>query len=156
MHYHVNENPHMVANHAARAYAQIGIETGVAAASPHRMIMMLYDGALLAIADAQNHLAAQRIADKGQAISRAISIIDVGLKGSLDLERGGKIAGYLEQLYDYMNRRLLMASLRNEAGGLIEVARLLRELRDAWSDIAGRVEASPAPVPVVRLTRAAA
>ena len=156
MHYHVNENAHMVANHAARAYARIGIETGVAAASPHRMIMMLYDGALLAIADAQNHLAAHRIAEKGQAISRAISIIDEGLKSSLDLKRGGKIAGYLEQLYDYMNRRLLMASLRNEAGGLIEVARLLRELREAWSDIAGRVDGPTAPVSVARVPEAAA
>jgi flagellar protein FliS len=134
----------MVAHNAARAYAQIGIETGVAAASPHRMIMMLYDGAILAIADATGHLAAQRIPQKGQAISRAISIIDEGLRSSLDLRRGGKIASDLERLYDYMNRRLLLASVRNEAGGLTEVSGLLRELRDAWAEIADKADVQPA------------
>ena len=134
----------MVAHNAARAYAQIGIETGVAAASPHGMIMMLYDGAILAIAEAKSHLAAQRIPNKGQAISRAISIIDEGLRASLDLRRGGKIASDLEQLYDYMNRRLLFASLRNDAAGLTEVSGLLRELREAWADIAHTVESQSA------------
>ena len=138
----------MLSQNAARAYAKIGLETGVAAASPHRMILMLYDGALLAVSDAQKHVAERRIVQRGQSISRAISIIEEGLKASLDLSRGGEIAVWLDQLYDYMNRRLLGVTLRNEVQGLVEVEGLLRELRGAWSTIAS------VPRPVVAVAQA--
>lgn len=127
----------MFPQRAAQAYAQIGLETGVAASSPHRLILMLYDGALAAIHDAGMHLAQGRIAPKGEAVSKAISIIETGLKGSLDVERGGAIAAQLSDLYDYMSRRLLLSSMRNDAQGFAEVAGLLRELRGAWSGIEG-------------------
>ncbi len=125
----------MHALRAAQAYSKVGLETGVAAANPHRLILMLYDGALRAIGDAASHLAAGRIADKGLAISKAIGIIDEGLKASLDRARGGAMTEQLYELYDYMNRRLLIASLRNERAGLDEVAALLTELRGAWAAI---------------------
>ena len=128
---------------AARAYSQIGVETGVAGASPHNLILMLYDGAKQAISEAAAHLAAGRIAEKGRAMSRAIAIIDEGLKGCLD-PSGGEIAAQLSQLYDYMCRRLLLASLKNERAGLDEVAQLLDELRGAWSKI-DPLAASTAP-----------
>jgi flagellar protein FliS len=128
----------MVPQHAARAYATIGLETGVAAASPHAMILMLYDGALMSIREASQHIEGARIAERGQAISRAISIIDGGLKASLDLRLGGEIAGWLDQLYDYMSRRLLAVSMRGETAGLDEVEGLLRELRGAWAEIANK------------------
>jgi len=126
----------MAPRSAAQTYARIGIETGVASASPHGLVLMLYDGALRAIADADAHLATNRIPDKGAAISRAIQIIEQGLKLSLDPARGGVIAGQLGELYDYMNRRLLLASLRNDRASLAEVAQLLTELRSAWAEIA--------------------
>lgn len=88
---------------AAKAYAQISVETGVHAADPVRLVLMLYDGALASIADADRHMAAGKIADKGQAISRAIAIIDGGLRVSLDTSRGGAIAAQLYELYDYMD-----------------------------------------------------
>jgi flagellar protein FliS len=119
---------------AARTYSQIGVETGVADANPHGLILMLYDGAKQAIAEAGTHLAAGRVADKGRAMSRAIAIIDEGLKGCLD-PSSGEIAAQLSQLYDYMCRRLLLASLRNERAGLDEVSNLLDELRGAWAKI---------------------
>jgi flagellar protein FliS len=125
----------MFKQRAAQAYAQIGVETGVAAASPHRLVLMLYDGALKAIAEAGAHLAMGNIAGKGEAVSRAISIVEQGLKASLDLERGGAVGAQLAELYDYMSRRLLLASMRNDTSGLAEVAGLLRELRDAWATI---------------------
>lgn len=121
---------------AAKAYSQIGVETGVAAANPHSLILMLYDGAKQAIADARRHLESGAIAEKGRAVSRAISIIDEGLKGCLDTRAGGEIAGHLGELYDYMCRRLLLASLKNDRAGFDEVARLIDELRGAWATIA--------------------
>ena len=129
---------------AARTYSQIGVETGVADANPHGLILMLYDGAKQAIAEAGTHLAAGSIADKGRAMSRAISIIDEGLKGCLD-PSSGDIAAQLAQLYDYMCRRLLLASLKNDRAGLDEVSNLLDELRGAWARI--DPNAAPAALP---------
>jgi flagellar secretion chaperone FliS len=122
---------------AARAYADVGLETGVTAANPHRLIVMLYDGAIEAIGDARTHVANGAIAAKGAAISRAIGIIEQGLRASLDLSRGAAIARQLDELYEYMARRLLVASLRDDAAALAEVAALLADLRSAWQTIAG-------------------
>ena len=119
----------------------------MAAASPHKLILMLYDGALRAIADASTALAAGCIPDKGVAISKAIGIIDEGLKASLDRPRGGAMTEQLYELYDYMNRRLLITSLRNDAAGLNEVSALLTELRAAWEAIG---DTAPAPVDATR------
>jgi flagellar protein FliS len=130
---------------AANAYAQVGIETGVHAADPVKLVLMLYDGAIQALADAERHMAAGRIADKGKAISKAITIIDNGLRVSLDSSRGGAIAQQLYDLYDYMGRRLLVASLRNEPAGLAEVTHLLRELRGAWTELASARPGLPSP-----------
>jgi flagellar protein FliS len=112
-----------------------------------KLVLMLYDGALLAIGDAQRHMAGGAIAAKGQAVSRAISIIDGGLKVSLDTSRGGAIAAQLFELYEYMGRRLLLASLRNDPAGLAEVAGLLRELRGAWAELAANKPGIIAAVP---------
>ena len=131
----------MVPRNAAKAYSNVGIETGVHAANPAELVVMLYDGALMAIADAQRHIAHRKVAEKGQAISRAISIIDSGLRASLDLQ-SSPLAGQLEQLYEYMSRRLLLASVRNDASVMDEVARLLRELRGAWAELAASTQAS--------------
>ncbi|MES2354460.1 MAG: flagellar export chaperone FliS [Pseudomonadota bacterium] len=128
----------------AMAYANIGLETGVAAASPHRLILMLYDGALIALVDAQKHLEAKNIPGKGQAISKALQIIDEGLKASLDETSGGEIAVHLKDLYDYMTRRLLLASLRNQVEPVIEVRNLLGQLREAWEAIGKQVDAQAA------------
>ena len=131
----------MVAAHAAQAYARIGLETGVAAASPQRLIVMLYDGALAAIADARAHMRDGRTAQKGRAIGKAISIVDEGLKAALDPSQGSSIAQQLMELYDYIGRLLLQGNLGNDAARLDEAARLLSELRGAWATLAERQSA---------------
>jgi len=144
----------MVARNAAQAYARVGLETGVVAANPHRLVLMLFDGAICALSDADMHLTEGRTAQKGEAISRALAIINEGLKASLDHAQGGKIAGDLGDLYDYMSRRLLNASLRNDRAAMLEVAQLLGELRQSWAAI-GEPAAQPTAAPAV-LARAAA
>jgi len=127
----------MMSASAARAYADVGLETSVTSANPQRLIVMLYDGAIEAIGDARMHLANGMQSAKASAISRAIGIIEQGLRSSLDIARGGSIARQLDELYDYMARRLLVASLRNDAVALAEVAALLTDLRSAWHVIFG-------------------
>ncbi|MES1983085.1 MAG: flagellar export chaperone FliS [Pseudomonadota bacterium] len=122
-------------NTGIQAYASVGLETGVTIADPHKLILLLYQGALLAISSAKNQMLRKEIAAKGKSISHAIRIIDEGLKASLDKNTGGELAQNLSALYDYMNQRLLIANIKDEVAALDEVSRLLIELKTAWEEI---------------------
>ncbi len=125
----------------AHLYRRVGIDTDVTAAPPHQLVLLLFDGALEAIRLARSHVAAGRIAEKGQALGKAVRIVEEGLKASLDRSAGGAMAGQLAQLYDYASLRLLQANLRNDRAALDEVERLLAELRAAWAQIDPRARA---------------
>jgi flagellar protein FliS len=131
----------------ANAYAKVGMETGVVAASPHKLIVMLFDGALVALSTALNGMQSGNIGEKGKSISKAIMIIDSGLRAALDKKAGGDIAEGLDSLYEYMSGRLLTANITNDTGIIEEVQRLLTELRDAWNAIADTPAASGIPQP---------
>ena len=126
---------HGHAQRALNAYAAIGIETGVEAADPHRLVMMLFEGAMIAVSDARRHLADRHVAPRGAAVSKAIMIIENGLKASLDMNSGGELAVHLSSLYDYMRNQLVAANLQSSDKNLEEVHRLLGELKDAWAQI---------------------
>jgi flagellar protein FliS len=123
-------------SHAAQTYAKVGLETSVATASPHQLILMLFDGALLAMAKADNAMQKKQIAEKGQAISQAIDIISNGLGASLNFSAGDELANRLAALYDYMCTRLLHANVHNDQAALSEVSHLLGEIKSAWAEIA--------------------
>ncbi len=118
------------------SYKQVGVETGVMSASPHKLILMLFDGALLSLAVARGAMEQKDIAAKGQAISKTIEILTNGLKASLDFEQGGELAERLAALYDYMADRLFFANVHNDAAALAEVQGLLLEIKTAWEEIA--------------------
>lgn len=120
----------------AAAYSKVGVETGVPAASPHQLILMLFDGAILSLTSAVAALERNDIAAKGQALSKAIEIIANGLDAGLDIESGGEIAQRLAALYEYMTHRLLYANLHNSREAVEEVLELLNGLRESWRAIA--------------------
>jgi flagellar protein FliS len=120
----------------AGAYREVGHETGVVDASPHRLIALLFDGCLDAIAEARGAMRGGQVEAKACAIGRAARIVDEGLRGALDLRDGGPLAADLEQLYGYVAIRLTLANLRNDEDALDECQRLLAPLRDAWTSIA--------------------
>ncbi|MEK6350658.1 MAG: flagellar export chaperone FliS [Burkholderia sp.] len=123
----------------ANAYARVGVETGVMGASPHRLIAMLYEGARKAIAHARLHLSAGNVGARGDAIGKAMRIVENGLQASLNVEAGGEIAGRLDALYSYIVRRLLEANVNASDAMLVEVDGLLATLEEAWSGIAPEV-----------------
>jgi flagellar protein FliS len=132
------------------AYANVGLETGVSSASPHKLIVMLYDGVLVALLKAKANMTAGNIPAKGAAISQAITIIDNGLRVSLDKGAGGEIADNLEALYDYMSRRLFQANLKNDVAILDEVHGLLSGLREAWVMIGEKIDQPQPAAPMAR------
>lgn len=104
-------------------------------ASPHQLIVMLFDGARMAIRTARLHMSSGNIAEKGKAISRALDIITQGLMAGLDREKGGQIAENLAMLYEYIGNLLLQASLHNDTGKLDEAEKLLTDIDSAWREI---------------------
>lgn len=131
---------------ALQQYKKVGVQTGVEAASPHRLIQMLLEGALEKINLAKGYMQRNEIALKGSHISWAISIID-GLRMSLDREAGGEIAENLDALYDYMGRRLAEANLHNDVSMLDEVIGLLLEIKMGWDAIGKGIEQPQSQTP---------
>ncbi len=135
----------------ANAYAKVGLETGVVAASPHKLIVMLFEGAIVAINNAKTAMKAGQFEDKGKAITKAVLIVDEGMRGSLDKKAGGEIAANLDALYGYIIQCLMRANLRNDQALLDEALVLLTDLKSAWDAIG-----NAAPAPAAAAPRAAA
>ncbi|EIC20520.1 flagellar export chaperone FliS [Thiorhodovibrio frisius] len=115
-------------------YRQAGVLSEISVASPHRIIQLLFEGALERIAVGKGAMLQGNIAKKGEQISKAINIID-GLRGVLDHEKGGELAERLDALYEYMSYQLLQANLRDNPDALDEVTKLLREVKSGWDEI---------------------
>jgi len=132
-------NPSLGSINALKQYAKVNVQSGVENASPHRLIQMLIDGALAKLSQAKGHLKNNDISKKGNDLSVAISIIG-GLRDSLDHDKGGAIAGNLEDLYAYMTYRIMEANLKNDSEMIDEVRGLLVEIKTAWDGIAPKPE----------------
>lgn len=132
----LQEKPMQPFSHfGARAYANVGLESGVATADPHKLIQMLFDGALLALAQARMGIEKGDASMRSGSIHKAILIIEEGLVVSLDERAGAPLTGQLRSLYQYISARLLNVSLNGDRAALAESERLLTELRDAWRAI---------------------
>lgn len=129
-------------SHAAKlaAYSSAQAHGGVAAADPHRLVVMLMDGAIERISAARGCMTRGETAEKARLLNRAVSIIGE-LRSSLDSKAGGPIAANLSELYDYMCRRLLKATAENRVEMLDEVSKLLNEIRTAWASIPNEARA---------------
>ncbi len=125
----------------AAAYRQIGVDSDALASSPHQLVLMLYDGALQAIAAARSQLQANDIEGKGKSIARAVEIVGGGLSASLDPAAGGEIAANLASLYDYIVRLLVGANIANDIRKLDEATVLLGQMRDTWITIGHQLKA---------------
>ena len=121
-------------NLAAQKYGTMDLQSRTEKASPHQLIQMLIDGAIVRIKAATGHMERKETTKKAELIGKAIAIID-GLRSSLDMEKGGNLSTNLDDLYVYMNRRLLQANIEDNAGYLAEVCSLLEEIKSAWDSI---------------------
>lgn len=117
---------------ALKQYQNVDLRATAETASPHKLIEMLIDGALGSMAKAKGSIERGAIEERTQHINKANEII-IGLRGSLDFEKGGEIAANLESLYDYMNRTLMTANRSNDAEKVQEVMSLMLEIKQGWS-----------------------
>ncbi len=118
--------------HSIQAYSNIGLETEVFSASPEHLITLLFNGAQAAILKARLHMENNNIEGRGMAISKAIDIVDSGLKASVDQESGGELATNLVATYELIIRNLLLANLNSDPEKLALAERLLIDVGSAW------------------------
>lgn len=120
-------------------YRQVGVQTGVSTASPHQLVLMLFDGLVEAIVRARGAMENGDVSEKSAAITKAARIVDEGLKPALN-PIAGEIAVNLGNLYTYLSMRLVQAHARNDIAMLDECRRLIEPVRDAWLAIGASVQ----------------
>ena len=115
-------------------YNSVKSYTGVTDASPHQLVQMLIDGALGKLSAVKGLIERKEVKKKGEVIGQTISIIN-SLRSSLDMKKGGEVASNLDNIYEYMERQLVQANLKNDVTIIGEVSALLREIKSAWESI---------------------
>lgn len=120
---------------AINAYTRMDVDMAAMVASPHKLVLMLFDAAIKSIAKARLAMQKKQVKVKCDAIDRAISIIQDGLQLSLDTKNGGPIAENLNALYEYMCIQLALANAQNDVAKLDEIGRMLLDFKKSWEQI---------------------
>jgi flagellar secretion chaperone FliS len=115
--------------------------------------VLLMNGALERIAQARRRMAAHaahpELAEQSRLLHTATSLIDE-LRGGLDLHSGGVLAAHLDDLYDYLARRLAAADRHSDPEILDQVADLLQEVRTAWPHLPPYARGQRVPAPAIK------
>lgn len=128
-----------VSMRSANAYKNVGMETSVAGANPHQLVSLLFEALQQSLLSAKGAMLSGDIPAKGRSISRAVRILEEGLKAGLDADRGGNLAVNLRSLYDFCIFRLSEANMRNNVAMVDEVIRVIHPVSDGWSQIKSEV-----------------
>jgi len=121
-----------------QAYKKVSVNAQLASASPHRIIQMLYAGAIERLIQGKAAMEQGNIAMKCERLSKALDII-MSLRDCLSMEDGGDVANNLDSLYDYMIRQVSTANAENQPEPIDEVITMLREIKSAWDQIPSEV-----------------
>jgi flagellar protein FliS len=134
---------------SSNTYQQIAVQTS----SPARLVVMLYEGAVRFLRDSVGAIESKDLERKRQSIDRAVAIVQ-HLHSTLDMEKGGKVAEDLHQLYSYVMARILEGSAKLESAPLEEALKLLNVLLAGWEELAKK-ELAPAVPPQMVAQQAA-
>lgn len=126
---------------SVQSYASVGLETEVLGASPTKLITLLFNGARAAVMKARMYMENGNIPEKGKAISKAMDIVESGLKASINREAGGEVAQSLLTSYDLILHHLFTANLHNDIEKLNLAEHMLTEIADAWRQVSEAVDA---------------
>ena len=133
---------------AIQSYGDVKVSSGVASANNVQLIQMLFDGLLESLSTARGHIQHKNINEKSKAIARASRIV-IGLKSALDFEQGGELSRNLDELYDYVIRKILHVNIHNDLAALQEIHGLMSEIQQAWKSMPGLMPArNPVQSPV--------
>lgn len=117
-----------------QSYRKVSLDSEITVASPHRIIQLMFAGALQRLAQARYAMEQNELVNKGVYIGKAVSII-IGLQNSLNMDAGGQIAKNLSDLYDFMLRKITEANLNNDVKAIDDVYEVLRTIKEGWDAI---------------------
>tara|TARA_B110000977_G_C10860761_1_gene409665 strand:+ start:278 stop:694 length:417 start_codon:yes stop_codon:yes gene_type:complete len=127
---------------ALNAYNNVHVASATPYADGIQLIQMLFDGLVDALSSAEGEIRRKNIQEKTRCINRATSII-YGLQESLDFNKGAELARNLNELYEYMARRVMFANIHNDINALLEVKGLVKEIRSAWKLLPSLLKQQP-------------
>ena len=127
---------------AIHAYRRVAVESAALGSDSHQLISMLFAAARVAIDQSRAALARGDLGGKATASSKAIRLVDEGLKAAVD-RSVGELGETLFQLYDYCTRRLLHAHLKHDDAAYAEVSNLIGQIESAWREIAPGARPTP-------------
>lgn len=121
-------------NKFAQQYANNYVETAVSEATPHKLVGMLYEGAIKNLNLARVFIQQKEFGKKSIHVNKALSIIDA-LRSGVDLKAGGEVAENLYSLYDFCYRQAFKASSKNDAEIITEVIEIISGLNESWNEM---------------------
>jgi len=119
---------------ALAQYGQIKNDTQTTYASPHQLMLMLFDGAIEAMSITVGAIQNKNFELRSKQNTRSITIIN-GMCECLDMETGGELADNLYSLYQYMTQELFRASFKNDVDTIQNIQTMLKDIRGSWEKI---------------------
>ena len=133
-----------VSTRAASAYKRVNVETGVDSATPHQLVVMLFDALQQYLLAARGAMERGEVVLKCQKMGAAIRVVEEGLRSALNMDQGGEIAKNLDAVYEYCTQRLTMANLKNDQSGITEVMEVIAPIASGWKQMNGQTQPAPA------------
>ena len=119
---------------ALAQYGQIKNDAQTTYASPHQLMLMLFDGAIEAMSFTIGAIQNENFELRSKQNTRSITIIN-GMRECLDMETGGELADNLYSLYQYMTKELFRASFKNDVDTIQNIQTMLKDIRGSWEKI---------------------
>ncbi|WP_102795740.1 flagellar export chaperone FliS [Bowmanella denitrificans] len=116
------------------AYKKGNIKQDIASADPHKLTLMLMQGALDRMAFAKGCIERKEFEAKAEHLSRASAIV-MNLRDTLDMSLQSEVSDNLYALYDFMLQRLIDANVQNSLKIMDEVISLMLPIKTAWAEI---------------------
>jgi flagellar protein FliS len=117
-----------------QSYRKVSLDSSIAVASPHKVIQMMFAGALERLAQGRYAIEQNNLEFKGVSLGKAVSIV-AGLNSSLNMEAEGDVAGNLSALYDFMLQKISDANMNNDVQAIDDATGILRVIKEAWDAI---------------------
>lgn len=117
-----------------QSYRKVSLDSEIAVASPHRIIQMMFAGALERLAQSRFAIERNDLQNKALYIGKAIGLIN-GLNSSLNMDAGGEIASNLNDLYEFMLVKITEANINNDVQAIDDVTGILKIIKEGWDAI---------------------
>jgi len=118
-----------------RAYREVDRQTAVLSANTVDLVLLTYEALLRRLKQATEAFVSNDIAARGEALSRALEVIDKGLIGSLDMQQGGQLSKQLLSQYQLWTAQILHCNIHADAALLGELIKQVEVVRSAWDQV---------------------